>query len=125
MKVAGKAGARQGAKLGAKTLGKVAGKKLPFGLGLAVAGGLAAERFSRGDKIGGIVEILSGLAAIVPGVGTAASGTTGEIRATNDVTAFYSSDMVRRQAYFDRNGDSTKESEHSQRCGCRFRSSDF
>lgn len=73
MKVAGRAGARQGAKLGAKTLGKVAGKKLPFGLGLAVAGGLAAERFSRGDKIGGIVEILSGLAAIVPGVGTAAS----------------------------------------------------
>jgi hypothetical protein len=27
------------------------------------------------------------------GVGTAASGTTGEIRATNDVTAFYSSDV--------------------------------
>ena len=27
------------------------------------------------------------------GVGTAASGTTGEIRATNDVTAFYSSDI--------------------------------
>jgi murein DD-endopeptidase MepM/ murein hydrolase activator NlpD len=73
MKVAGRSGAKAGAKLGAKTLGKVAGKKLPFGLGLAVAGGLAADRFSRGDKIGGIVEILSGLAAIVPGVGTAAS----------------------------------------------------
>ena len=73
MKLAGRAGARQGAKLGAKTLGKVAGKKLPFGLGLAVAGGLAAERFARKDRVGGVIEILSGLAAIVPGVGTAAS----------------------------------------------------
>ena len=31
------------------------------------------------------------------GVGTAASGTTGEIRATNDVTAFYSSDIVLKE----------------------------
>jgi len=31
------------------------------------------------------------------GVGTAASGTTGEIRATNDVTAFYSSDVVLKE----------------------------
>ena len=31
------------------------------------------------------------------GVGTAASGTTGEIRATNDVTAFYSSDVCLKE----------------------------
>ena len=31
------------------------------------------------------------------GVGTAASGTTGEIRATNDVTAFYSSDAALKE----------------------------
>jgi hypothetical protein len=31
------------------------------------------------------------------GVGTAASGTTGEIRATNDVTAFYSSDVALKE----------------------------
>ena len=31
------------------------------------------------------------------GVGTAASGTTGEIRATNDITAFYSSDIVLKE----------------------------
>jgi len=31
------------------------------------------------------------------GVGTAASGTTGEIRATNDVTAFYSSDVTLKE----------------------------
>jgi hypothetical protein len=31
------------------------------------------------------------------GVGTAASGTTGEIRATNDITAFYSSDMALKE----------------------------
>lgn len=31
------------------------------------------------------------------GVGTAASGTTGEIRATNDVTAFFSSDVVLKE----------------------------
>ena len=73
MKVAGKSGAKIGAKIGAKTLGGVVGKKLPFGLGLAVAGGFAADRFGKGDVVGGVGEILSGLAAIVPGVGTAAS----------------------------------------------------
>jgi len=31
------------------------------------------------------------------GVGTAASGTTGEIRATNDITAFYSSDVALKE----------------------------
>ena len=31
------------------------------------------------------------------GVGTAASGTTGEIRATNDITAFYSSDIALKE----------------------------
>ena len=31
------------------------------------------------------------------GIGTAASGTTGEIRATNDVTAFYSSDVALKE----------------------------
>lgn len=73
MKVAGKSGAKIGAKIGAKTLGGMVGKKLPFGLGLAVAGGFAADRFGKGDVIGGIGEILSGLAATIPGVGTAAS----------------------------------------------------
>ena len=32
-----------------------------------------------------------------PGVGTAASGTTGEIRATHDVTAYYSSDATLKE----------------------------
>ena len=73
MKMGGKAGAKLGARVGAKALGGVVGKKLPFGLGLAVAGGFAAERFGKGDVVGGIGEILSGLAAVVPGVGTAAS----------------------------------------------------
>jgi len=73
MKLAGKAGARLGARMGAKALGGVVGKKLPFGLGLAVAGGFAADRFAKGDVVGGIGEVLSGLAAVVPGVGTAAS----------------------------------------------------
>ena len=31
------------------------------------------------------------------GIGTSASGTTGEIRATNDVTAFYSSDVALKE----------------------------
>jgi hypothetical protein len=73
MKLGGKAGAKLGARMGAKALGGVVGKKLPFGLGLAVAGGFAADRFAKGDVVGGIGEVLSGLAAVVPGVGTAAS----------------------------------------------------
>ena len=73
MKVGGKSAAKLGAKVGGKALAGMVGKKLPFGLGLAVAGGFAADRFGKGDVVGGIGEILSGLAATVPGVGTAAS----------------------------------------------------
>jgi hypothetical protein len=37
--------------------------------------------------------VLNNIQIVTLGVGTAASGTTGEIRATNNVTAFYSSDI--------------------------------
>lgn len=44
------------------------------------------------------------------GVATAASGTSGEIRATNDITAFYSSDVALKKILktFHLNGQSTK-----------------
>jgi len=98
MKVGGKAAAKMGAKVGAKTLAGVVGKKLPFGLGLAVAGGFAADRFGKGDVVGGIGEILSGLAATIPGVGTAASLGIDGLLAARDfgMTPFASGGIVNR-----------------------------
>jgi hypothetical protein len=51
-----------------------------------------ALRVSGGVGIAGNVTAGGNLQAISLGIGTAASGTTGEIRATDNVTAYYSSD---------------------------------
>jgi hypothetical protein len=51
-----------------------------------------ALRVTGGVGIGGNVTAGGNLRATSLGIGTAASGTTGEIRATNNVTAYYSSD---------------------------------
>ena len=52
---------------------KFAGKKIPFGIGLAVAGAFALGRLTKGDYKGAALETASGAASIVPGLGTAAS----------------------------------------------------
>lgn len=76
MKAGEKALAKGGAKGVGKTLakggGKMLGKKIPF-LGLGLGLGFAADRFSEGDILGGLGEILSGALSIIPGLGTAAS----------------------------------------------------
>ena len=60
MKVAGKGGI------------KMVLKKIPI-LGALVGAGLAYKRFRDGDYLGAGAELVSGIASIFPGVGTAAS----------------------------------------------------
>jgi len=70
---------RYGLKFGTKALGKTAlksaGKKLPFGIGLGISAVFAAQRLFQKppDPMGAALELASGAAAFVPGVGTAAS----------------------------------------------------
>lgn len=45
-------------------------KKLPL-IGTVISWGFAYTRFKSGDTVGGIIDILSGIASIFPGVGTA------------------------------------------------------
>jgi hypothetical protein len=78
-KVAG-VGAKQLAKSGGKTVAKKAGggilkslgKKIP-GLSLLIGGGLAVSRLMKGDLAGAGLELASGAASTIPGIGTAAS----------------------------------------------------
>jgi len=74
-KLAGKGGAKLGAKaagkLGLKAAGLV-GKKIPL-LGLGLGGLFAAGRALKGDWAGAGMELASGAASTIPGLGTAAS----------------------------------------------------
>ena len=79
-KMLGGFGARMGAKLGAKSVGKVAGsgiakslgKKIPL-VGLGLGAIFAAQRAMQGDFVGAGLELASGAASTVPGIGTAGS----------------------------------------------------
>ena len=71
-----KTGAKNVAKTGAKAAGKGVGKsvlkKIPFvGLGLGAA--FAVDRLRKGDWAGALMELGSGAASMIPGVGTAIS----------------------------------------------------
>lgn len=66
-KLTGKAGLA-----GLKGLGKAGLKKIP-GVGVLVGAALGLERALAGDLLGAVGETASGLAALVPGLGTAAS----------------------------------------------------
>ena len=72
IKATGKAVGKEGAEIGAKGLGKSLMKKIP-GLGVLAALGFGAQRAFAGDWTGAGMEVASGAASIVPGVGTAAS----------------------------------------------------
>jgi hypothetical protein len=67
-KTAGKTAAKAAGKTGAKTLLK----KIP-GIGAVIGAGFAVKRLLDGDALGAAGELLSGVASIVPGFGTAAS----------------------------------------------------
>ena len=72
----GKAITRAATKIGGKGLGKAVGKglakKIP-GVGVLAGGAFAAERAMRGDWLGAGGELLSGVASLIPGLGTAVS----------------------------------------------------
>lgn len=71
-----KAATKATEKLGAEAVGKTAGKtllkKIPL-VGAAVGAGLAADRATDGDFTGAGLELASGIASIIPVIGTAAS----------------------------------------------------
>lgn len=71
-----KAATKATEKLGAEAVGKTAGKtllkKVPL-VGAAVGAGLAADRYADGDLTGAGLELASGIASIIPVIGTAAS----------------------------------------------------
>lgn len=70
--IGSKAGTKAGTKVGAKIGGgvlKSLGKKIP-GIGLILGTLFSIDRFKNGDILGGLGEIASGVASILPGPGT-------------------------------------------------------
>ena len=92
-KMLGGLGRKAGAKLGGKAIGKVAGgaiakslgKKIPL-VGLGLGAIFAAQRAMQGDFIGAGLELASGAASTVPGIGTAGSIGIDAALAARDMT---------------------------------------
>ena len=93
-KMLGGFGKKMGARLGAKGIGKVAGgaiakslgKKIPL-VGLGLGAVFAAQRAMKGDFLGAGLELASGAASTVPGLGTAGSIGIDAALAARDMTA--------------------------------------
>ena len=83
-KMAGKFGMKGLGKVGAKGIGKSVLKKIP-GIGLLVGLGFGAHRLIKGDALGALGEAASGLASIIPGLGTAVSISIDASLAARDV----------------------------------------
>ena len=87
-------GKKLGRKLGGKAIGKIAGKgiakslgkKIPL-VGLGLGAIFAAQRAMQGDFLGAGLELASGAASTVPGVGTAASVGIDAALMAKDMTA--------------------------------------
>lgn len=73
---------------GTVTINNAGVTSIVAGTGISISGGTGAVTISAGQALG----TGSSVQFASLGVGTAASGTTGEIRATNNITAFFSSD---------------------------------
>lgn len=86
-KAAGKMVGKEAAKIGAKGLGKALVKKIPL-LGLGAGALFAAQRAWDGDWTGAGMELASGAASTIPGVGTAASVAIDAALAAKDMGAF-------------------------------------
>ena len=89
-KSATKVGTKGAAKLGVKGLGKSLLKKIP-GIGLGMGILFAGQRAMAGDFSGAGLELLSGVASTVPGLGTAASVGLDAALMAKDMGAFSSS----------------------------------
>ncbi len=71
-KAAAKLGVKGAAKIGAGAVAKSVGKKIPL-VGLGLGAVFAAQRALQGDFVGAGLELASGAASTVPGVGTVGS----------------------------------------------------
>jgi len=87
VKGAEKAGVKGIAKLGAKGLGKAVLKKIPI-VGALAGLGFALSRAASGDWTGAAMEVASGAAGSIPGIGTAASVGIDTALAARDMGAF-------------------------------------
>jgi hypothetical protein len=86
-KTAGKAGTKTVAKVGAKAVGKSLLKKIPV-VGLLAGVGFGLSRLMDGDYAGAAMELASGAAGTIPGIGTAASVGIDTALAAKDMGAF-------------------------------------
>jgi len=85
-----------GAKAGAKVLGKSVLKKIPFvGLGAALL--FAGQRAMAGDFTGAGLELASGAASTIPGVGTAASIAIDAATVARDIKRANNEDEIIKQ----------------------------
>ncbi len=85
-KMLGKQTGKAIGKIGSKALGKSFLKKIP-GVGSILGLIFGIGKFIKGDYIGGVLEIASGIASIFPGVGTAISFAIDAIIAIRDTKA--------------------------------------
>jgi hypothetical protein len=86
-KTAGKVGTKTVAKVGAKAVGKSLLKKIPV-IGLLAGVGFGLSRLMDGDYTGAAMELASGAAGTIPGIGTAASVGIDTALAAKDMGAF-------------------------------------
>lgn len=86
-KTAGKVGTKTVAKVGAKAVGKSLLKKIPV-VGLLAGVGFGLSRLMDGDYAGAALELASGAAGTIPGIGTAASVGIDTALAAKDMGAF-------------------------------------
>lgn len=86
-KTAGKVGTKTVAKVGAKAVGKSLLKKIPV-IGLLAGVGFGLSRLMDGDYAGAAMELASGAAGTIPGIGTAASVGIDTALAAKDMGAF-------------------------------------
>jgi hypothetical protein len=83
-KTAGKAGLKTAAKVGGKAILKSAVKKIPI-IGALAGIGFALQRAASGDFAGAALEVASGAAGTIPGIGTTASIGIDAILAAKDM----------------------------------------
>lgn len=76
--------AKSGLKVGAAGAGKMAGKLIP-GVGLVMGAYGAYDKIKQGDLTGAAIEGASGIASLIPGIGTAVAIGLQGISATRDV----------------------------------------
>ncbi len=86
-KTAGKSVAKTAAKVGGKALLKSAVKKIPI-IGALAGIGFALQRAASGDYAGAALEVASGAAGTIPGIGTGASIAIDTALAAKDMGAF-------------------------------------